>query len=62
MIILSLAKYMYYFLFIDNFLKNKWIYFLNKIYDVFQKFKEFKEFLESWIENKFKVLRINNGV
>jgi hypothetical protein len=61
MIIPSLGKYVYYVSFIDNLLRNKWIYFLMNKYEVFDKFKEFKDLVETRTKNKIKVLRMENG-
>jgi hypothetical protein len=61
MFISSLGKYMYYVSFINDFPRNTWIYFLQNKDKVFDKFKEFKALVESYIENKIKVLRIDNG-
>jgi transposase InsO family protein len=52
---------MYYVSFIDDLSSYTWIYFLIKKSDVFDKFKEFKALVENQIENKIKVLRIDNG-
>jgi len=38
----SLGKFVYYVSLIDGFLRNTWIYFLRKKYEVFDKFKGFK--------------------
>jgi hypothetical protein len=38
----SLGESMYYVSFIDEFLRNTWIYFLRKKFEVFEFFKEFK--------------------
>jgi transposase InsO family protein len=57
----SLGKSMYYVSFIDYFSGNKWIYFLRKKSEVFDKFKEFKALVENQIEKKIKVLRTDNG-
>jgi transposase InsO family protein len=57
----SLGKFVYYVSFIDDFLRNTWIYFLRKKYEVFDKFKEFKALVENQIEKKIKVLRTDNG-
>ena len=35
--------------------------FTSKEFEVFDKFKEFKAFVENQIENKIKVLRMDNG-
>jgi hypothetical protein len=57
----SLGKYMYYVSFIDDFLRNTWIYFLGKKYEVFEKFKEFKALVENQTKKRIKVLRTDNG-
>ena len=57
----SLGIYVYYVSFIYDLLRNTWIYFLWKKYEVFSKFKEFKALVENQSENKIKVLRIDNG-
>jgi hypothetical protein len=43
----SLRKYVYYVSFIDEFLRNTWIYFLRKKYEVFDRFKEIKALVEN---------------
>lgn len=43
----SLGKYMHHVSFVDEFLRNKWIYFLMKNYDVFDKVKDFKALMEN---------------
>jgi hypothetical protein len=57
----SLGKFVYYISFIDEFLRNTWIYFLGNKYEVFNRFKEFKALVEKQIEKKIKVLRTDNG-
>jgi len=57
----SLGKSVYYVSFIDDFSRNKWIYFLKKKSEVFDRFKEFKALVENQTEKKIKVLRIDNG-
>jgi hypothetical protein len=47
--------------FIDEFLRNTWIYFLRKKYEVFDRFKEFKALVENQTKKIIKVLRTNNG-
>ena len=53
---------MYYVSFIDDYLRNIWVCFLQKKYEVFSKFKEFKSLIENQACNKIKVLRTNNCV
>ena len=43
----SLGKSVYYVSFIDDFLRNIWIYFLRKKSELFAKFKEFKAIVEN---------------
>lgn len=57
----SLGKSVYYVSFIDDFSRNKWIYFLKKKSEVFDRFKEFKALVENQTEKKIKVLRTDNG-
>ena len=52
---------MYCVLFIYDFSRNTWIYFLEKKSEVFDRFKEFKALVENQIEKKIKVLRTDNG-
>ena len=52
---------MYYVLFIDDFSRNTWIYFLKKKSEFFDRFKEFKALVENQTEKKIKVLRTYNG-
>ena len=56
----SLGNYVCYVSFIDDFSRNTWIYFLKNKSEVFDRFKEFKALVENQIENKIKVLRIDN--
>jgi hypothetical protein len=57
----SLGKSLYYVSFIDDFLRNIWIYFLGKKSKVFERFKEFKALVENQTEKMIKVLRTDNG-
>jgi hypothetical protein len=57
----SLGKSMYYLSFINDFMRNTWIYFLKNKYEVFDKFKEFKALVENQTEKRIKVLRKDNG-
>jgi hypothetical protein len=57
----SLRKSVYYVSFIDDFLKNTWIYFLKNKSKVFDRFKEFKALVENQTEKRIKVLRTYNG-
>jgi hypothetical protein len=57
----SLEKYVYHVSFIDDFLRNTWIYFLRKKSEVFDKFKEFKALVENQTDKIINVLRKDNG-
>jgi hypothetical protein len=57
----SLGKFVYYVSFIDDFLRNTWIYFLGNKSKLFDRFKEFKSLVESQTKKIIKVLRTDNG-
>jgi transposase InsO family protein len=57
----SLGNFAYYVLFIDDYSRKTWIYFLRTKDDVFNKFQEFKALIENLFERKIKVLRSDNG-
>jgi hypothetical protein len=61
MLVPSLGKYVYYVSFIDDFLRNTWIYFLGKKSKVSEKFKQFKDLVENQVEKRIKVLSTDNG-
>jgi hypothetical protein len=50
----------YYVLFIGDFLRNTWIYFLRKKSKLFDMFKELKSLVENQIEKRIKVVRTDN--
>jgi hypothetical protein len=50
----SLDFFFYNVSFIDEFLRNTWIYFLRKKSEVFDRFKEFKALVENQIEKKLR--------
>ena len=50
----------YVLTFIDDFSRYCWVYFLKKIYEVFEIFKVLKHLVEKLSGNKIKVLRNNN--
>jgi transposase InsO family protein len=56
-----LGKYLYYVSFIDDFLRNTWIYFLRKKSEVFDRLKDFKAIVENQKKKIIKVLRTYNG-
>jgi transposase InsO family protein len=61
MIVTSLGKFVYYVLFIDDYSKKTWIYFLKTKDEFFNKFQEFNALVENLSERKIKVLRYDNG-
>jgi transposase InsO family protein len=61
MMVPSLGNFVYYVLFIDDYSRKTWIYFLKAKDEVFNKFQEFKALVENLSERKIKVLRSDNG-
>ena len=61
MMVPSLGNFVYYVLFIDDYSRKTWIYFLKTKDEVFNRFQEFKALLENLSERKIKVLRSDNG-
>ena len=57
----SLSVYEYYVIFIDDYSRKTWIYFLKTKNEVFGKFKESKALIEKHLEKRIKTLRIDNG-
>jgi hypothetical protein len=57
----SIRKVRFVLIFVDDFSRFTWIYFLRKKYEVFQHLKDFKALVETQSEKKIKVLRIENG-
>jgi transposase InsO family protein len=57
----SLGNFVYYVLFIDDYSRKRWIYFLKAKDKLFNKFQEFKALVENLSERKIKVLRSDNG-
>ena len=57
----SLSGCLYYVIFIDDYSRKCWIYFLKAKSDTFDKFKEYKAFIENKIEKHIRILRTNNG-
>ena len=52
---------MYYAIFVDDFSRKTWIYFLKKKDEVFKWFRSFKSFVENQRGKKIKILRTDNG-
>ena len=59
----SIGGYIYYIIFVDDFSRKTWIYFLenNESIDVLNKFKEFKSLIENLTSKMIKILRMDNG-
>jgi hypothetical protein len=57
----SLSGCLYYVIFIDDYSRKCWIYFLKDNSDTFDKFKEYKAFIEKQTGKHIKILRTNNG-
>ena len=57
----SIRKVRFVLIFIDDFSRFTWIYFLRKKSEVFQHLKDFKALVETQSGKKIKVLRTNNG-
>jgi hypothetical protein len=57
----SLSGCLYYVIFIDDYSRKCWIYFLKSKSDTFDKFKEYKAFIEKQIVKHIRILRTDNG-
>jgi hypothetical protein len=57
----SINKVRFVLIFVDDFSRFTWIYFLRKKSEVFQHLKDFKALVETQFRNKIKVLRTDNG-
>jgi transposase InsO family protein len=57
----SISGYVYYVLFIDDYSRKTWVYFLKSKDEVFSKFKEFKALIENISERNINILRLDNG-
>jgi transposase InsO family protein len=58
---LSLSGFFYCVIFIDDYSRKCWIYFLKAKSDTFDKFKECKAFIEKRRGKHIRILRTNNG-
>jgi transposase InsO family protein len=52
---------LYYVIFIDDYSRKFWKYFLKAKSDTFDKFKEYKAFIENKTGKHIRILRIDNG-
>jgi hypothetical protein len=57
----SLGGFLYYVIFIDDYSRKCWIYFLKAKSDTIDKFKEYKYFIEKQAWKHIRILRTNNG-
>ena len=57
----STAKHKYYVIFVDDFSRKCWIFFMQKKSDTFAKFCEFKALVEKESGKKVIALRSDNG-
>jgi transposase InsO family protein len=57
----SIAKHRYYVIFVDEFSRKCWIFFMQKKDQTFSKFYEFKALVEKESGKQVKALRSNNG-
>jgi hypothetical protein len=56
----SINKARFVLIFVDDFSRFTWIYFLRQKFEVFQHLKDFKALIETQSEKKIKVLRTDN--
>ena len=57
----SLSGYLYYVIFIDDYSRKTWIYFLKAKNETFYKFQEFKDLIEKQTGKHIRVLITDNG-
>ena len=57
----SMSGCSYYVIFIDDFSRKTWIYFLKSKNENFKKFKEFKALVEKQTRKCIRALRMDNG-
>jgi transposase InsO family protein len=57
----SLDGHVYYVIFIDDFSRKSWVYFMKSKNETFKNFHEFKALIENQTETHIRILRSNNG-
>ena len=57
----STAKHRYYVIFVDEFSRKCWIFFMQKKSETYSKFCEFKALVEKYSGKKVQALTSNNG-
>jgi transposase InsO family protein len=58
---ISLSGCLYYVIFIDDFSRKSWIYFLKAKNETFSRFLEFKALIENQTGKHIRALRTDNG-
>ena len=58
----STTKHMFYVIFVDDYSRRCWIFFMQKKYQTFSKFCEFKALVEKESGKQVKALWSDNGV
>ena len=51
----------YFLLFVDDFSRMTWVYFLKQKLEAFEKFKTFRQLIENEVKEKIGTLRTDNG-
>ena len=57
----STTNHNHYVIYVDDFSRKCWIYFMQKKYQTFSKFFEFKALVEKYTRKHVKALRSDNG-
>ena len=57
----SIEKHRYYVIFVDDFSRKCWIFFMQKKSETYSKFCEFKALVEKELGKQVKALRSDNG-
>ena len=60
-LVASTTKNKYYVIFVDDFSRKCWIFFMQKKSDTFSKFCEFKALVEKYSGKQVKALKSDNG-
>ena len=57
----SLGRCKYFLLFVDDFSRMTWVYFLKQNSEAFEKFKTFRQLIENEVKDNISSLRTENG-
>ena len=60
-LVASTTKHRYYVIFVDDFSRKCWIFFMQKKSETYSKFCEFKALVEKELGKQVKALRSDNG-